>query len=208
MSAKDQFGRYYESATSPYYGVPSGHLKACLEFYAPAPGRALDVGCGDGRNALYLASLGYEVCAFDLSPAAIVSLDAFSAQHGLPVQTAVADMMAYDYGDRCYDLLVAETVLGHAARPDADGLVDGWKRCLAPGGHICVTTFTTADPAYQGETKSETTGFVDTFYDPTDFRTLFDGLTEQTFAVETWLDTSHGPPHHHTTVRYFGRKPV
>lgn len=35
------------------------------------PGRTLDLGCGTGRNALRLASLGFEVDAVDLSPAAI-----------------------------------------------------------------------------------------------------------------------------------------
>ena len=50
-------------------------------------------------------------------------------------------------------------------------------------------------------------GFVETFYEPAEFRGFFDGLTPLQFGVEEFLDTSHGPAHYHSVVRFFGRKP-
>jgi len=54
------------------------------------PGRALDLACGHGRNALYLASLGWHVTAVDSSPAAIAILRERSA--GLTVDARIADL--------------------------------------------------------------------------------------------------------------------
>src|SRR5689334_10503914 len=56
----------------------------------PAPGRALDLACGAGRNAIYLARLGWRVTAVDSSPAAIARLR--ERAEGLPVESRVADL--------------------------------------------------------------------------------------------------------------------
>ena len=209
MASRDLFGKFYETPGKPYYGVePSGHLKSNVESHALAPGRALDIGCGPGRNALYLASLGFEVSAFDLSPAAIEELRALCIEHRLSVEADVADMMSYRYGEGAFDLIVAASVIGQAPRADADTLVDRWKTALAPNGCIYVSTFTTDDPASRGETASETAPLVDTFYDADDFRGLFSGLVELDFGVQVFDDTSHGPKHQHSVVRIFARKPA
>lgn len=54
-------------------------------------GRVLDVGCGTGENALYLASVGHEVFGVDGSPTAIERATAKAQQRGLAVEFEVAD---------------------------------------------------------------------------------------------------------------------
>jgi tellurite methyltransferase len=54
------------------------------------PGRALDLACGAGRNALYLARLGWHVAAVDSSPAALATLR--EQAHGLPIDAHLADL--------------------------------------------------------------------------------------------------------------------
>src|SRR5579862_6819374 len=58
----------------------------------PRPGRALDLACGAGRNALYLAELGWQVVAVDSSRAAIRLLRERAAAAGFEVQAQVADL--------------------------------------------------------------------------------------------------------------------
>jgi tellurite methyltransferase len=72
-----------------------------------APGRALDLACGSGRNALYLAGLGWTVVAVDSSPAAIRVLRARSDAAGLPIEARVADLEAGAFAieARAYDLI-------------------------------------------------------------------------------------------------------
>jgi tellurite methyltransferase len=70
-----------------------------------APGRALDMACGAGRNAVYLAKLGWQVMAVDRSPAAIARLRERAA--GLSIEARVADLerheLAIEPGE--YDLI-------------------------------------------------------------------------------------------------------
>ena len=54
--------------------------------------RILDLACGDGRNAIYLAKLGCEVTAVDFSQEALERLRSFSEQEGLSIQILKADL--------------------------------------------------------------------------------------------------------------------
>jgi tellurite methyltransferase len=57
-----------------------------------APGRALDLACGAGRNALWLAEHGWEVTAVDGAPSAIEILKARAAERGQKIKTVIADL--------------------------------------------------------------------------------------------------------------------
>jgi tellurite methyltransferase len=61
------------------------------------PGTALDLACGAGRNALYLAQLGWRVTAVDGAPAAIDILRARAAQLHLSIDTVVADLQSGEF---------------------------------------------------------------------------------------------------------------
>src|SRR5262249_26769783 len=61
-------------------GMPDPMLVEMIESCAIAPGRALEVGCGTGTNAIYLAQHGFEVTGVDISPLAVENARAKS--HG------------------------------------------------------------------------------------------------------------------------------
>ncbi|MFF3870893.1 class I SAM-dependent methyltransferase [Streptomyces sp. NPDC001978] len=65
---------------------PDESLVSWVERGLIAPGRALDLGCGPGRNAIHLASLGFEVDAVDLSPVAVDWARERAAQAGVDVR--------------------------------------------------------------------------------------------------------------------------
>jgi len=56
------------------------------------PGKALDLACGTGRNALWLAEHGWDVTAVDGAPTAIEFLRSRALEHGLKIHAAVADL--------------------------------------------------------------------------------------------------------------------
>jgi tellurite methyltransferase len=62
-----------------------------------APGKALDLACGTGRNALWLAEQRWSVTAVDGSPAAIEMLRSRASECGLTVNTRVADLEKHEY---------------------------------------------------------------------------------------------------------------
>jgi tellurite methyltransferase len=100
------------------------------------PGRALDLACGAGRNALHLAALGWHITAVDSSPAAIRVLRGRAA--GLPIDAQIADLEAGQFriAPAAYDLILDFYYLQHDLFPAI-------REGVRPGGifaaaiHLC-----------------------------------------------------------------------
>ena len=70
-----------------------------------APGRALDVACGEGRNAIWLARQGWDVVAVDFAEAGIAKGRRLAADAGVDVDWVVADVTTFDPPGR-FDLVI------------------------------------------------------------------------------------------------------
>ena len=79
-----------------------------VKFAGPAPGRALDLACGSGRNALYLAKLCWRVTAVDGSPVAVDVLRARARERGLDIDIHIADLERgeFEIPSGNYDLIL------------------------------------------------------------------------------------------------------
>lgn len=85
-------------------GKPSENVVAAASRLS-AGASVLDLGCGEGRNAIFLSSLGYETSAIDISGAGIEKLNTVAKKMGLIVTSSVCDMRTYTF-PRCFDLIV------------------------------------------------------------------------------------------------------
>jgi SAM-dependent methyltransferase len=107
------------------------------------PGRALDVGCGTGRDAVYLAKRGWQVTAVDFADAAIAKAEQRAADEGVHVQWVAGDVsslaglglepgytLVYDFG--CIQGLADSARTGAAA---------GITHLAAPGATLLVVAF-------------------------------------------------------------------
>lgn len=97
------------------------------------PGRALDIGIGEGRNAFALATQGWDVTGFDVSAAGVAMTRATAKARGLRVAAAVADVDTFDYGQRRWDL-VAGLYMHEMITRNAPAIAAS----LAPGGLLVV----------------------------------------------------------------------
>jgi SAM-dependent methyltransferase len=99
------------------------------------PGRALDLACGEGRNAIWLASLGWSVTAVDFSSVAIEKARSRSSEQArAAVEWVVADVLAFEGSG--FDLaLLAYLQLPEDERRTA--VRRAWES-LVPGGHLFV----------------------------------------------------------------------
>jgi SAM-dependent methyltransferase len=126
--------------------VPAMWEQVLAGTHALAPGRALDVGCGSGRDAVYLAKRGWQVTAVDLVDAAIARARQRAAQEGVAVEWITGDVsnlsalalkpgytLVYDFG--CIQGL-----------PDAarGGAASGITELAAPGATLLLAAFAPA----------------------------------------------------------------
>jgi tellurite methyltransferase len=129
--------RYARDAVAPFPDAPADWLvehRDLLEA-GPAERRALDVACGDGRNARFLAELGYAVDAVDISDVVIARLTSAAAGRGLSVRPRVGDLeRAADLPAGRYDVIVNFNYLQRS-------LFAGLARALRPGGLLFFETF-------------------------------------------------------------------
>lgn len=101
-----------------------------------SPGRALDLACGEGRNAVWLAGLGWRVRAVDFSGVALDKARAVAQQQGVDVDWVLADLLEHTPEPDGYDLVL----IAYLQLP-ADELATvlrGAAAALAPGGTLLV----------------------------------------------------------------------
>lgn len=98
------------------------------------PGRALDVGCGEGADAIWLAERGWQVTALDPSAVALERLDAAAGEAGVAVATELATLETTDLPHGVHDLV---TVSYPALPLDTDPL-RRLVELVAPGGVLLV----------------------------------------------------------------------
>lgn len=92
-------------------------------------GRALDLACGNGRNALYLAEMGFTVDAVDIAPAALKLVEDVAQERGLPVHHILADLDEYHIPAETYDLIVTSFYMNR-------NLIPMVKEALKPEGFV------------------------------------------------------------------------
>jgi SAM-dependent methyltransferase len=107
------------------------------------PGKALDLACGEGRNAVWLAEQGWHVTGVDFSDVALAKAAELAASRGVDVEWLVADVLAYEPTPRAFDL-VAMLYL-QLPREELLHVVRGAAAAVAPGGTLLVLAHDTTN---------------------------------------------------------------
>lgn len=98
------------------------------------PGTALDVGMGQGRNAIWLAQQGWDSTGFDPAEQAVAAAQAQAQKLGVTIHTRVSTSEDFDFGENRWDLIVLSYV---GAREFHSKVV----RALKPGGIVVLEAF-------------------------------------------------------------------
>jgi SAM-dependent methyltransferase len=205
---RDHFDDCY-GAFDAYFGdEPERILVDFLGSIDPAR-PALDLGAGQGRNAVFLARNGVSVDAVDPSREAVARIAQIARKNGYPIRGIRASFQSFDpggvhrsssgfesYGAVCLfgliQLLTRDGIVGLSGR------VDSWS---GPGTLVFVTAFTTRDPQYEvcrrhwrqigNNSFEDESGGIRTFLNPGEAPGLF-RLFRVKHHWEGW-----GPEHSH-----------
>lgn len=136
-----------------------------LEESGKISGDVLDVGCGTGDNALYLAGRGHDVWAVDSAPAAIETARQKAEERGLAATFLVKDALHLHEIGRTFDTVIDSGLFHTLSDPDRPRFVGNLSRVMKPGGSYFMLAFSDREPAGYGPRRITQTEIRDAFSD-------------------------------------------
>ena len=194
MSGVDWDERYASHDEGLWSGRANGVLVA--ELAESAPRRALDVGCGEGADAIWLARAGWQVTGVDVSEVALERAAAGARDAGVTVEWVLADIAMSPPAPGGYDLVsVHYPALKHSP---GDQAIRALLEAVAPGGTLLVVGHAPLDPDYWRARGLEIADYVQ----PADVRAgLDEGWEVEVDQTRPRVDpVPEGSPHTHDAV--------
>lgn len=140
---KDNYDEAYREAD--WFGADPSPLLETHADLLPPGARVLDLGVGQGRNALPLARRGCRVTGIDTSVVAVELVSAAADEELLPVTTELVGFREYE-APRPFDAVLCFGLLQMLSTGDAALLCERLRNWVRPGGTLFVTAWHTADP--------------------------------------------------------------
>lgn len=171
-------------------GRPNGRLVA--EVTGLAAGSALDVGCGEGADAIWLAQQGWTVTAIDISEVALRRAREAAGRAGVSIEWVSGDALEVPIPPRSFDLVSMQ----YPALPKVAGgqavrtLID----TVRPGG-LLLAVYHDLDEEHRQHMKSRGVDPAD-YFGADDLRAFLDDeFTVELYEVEPRIDPPPGAPH-------------
>jgi tellurite methyltransferase len=127
-----------------YWGKkPSSICDKVIEIMKPSEDsrpKLLDLGCGEGRNAVYFAKHGFEVVGVDLSATGLEKTRRYAKEAGVHVRTVQADIIKYQITDM-FDVVFSTGTLQFLPIKVRDERFQNYKECTSPNGINVLSVF-------------------------------------------------------------------
>jgi len=194
--AKYRLGGYYWGKR------PSSICYQVLELMPPErPLKLLDIGCGEGRNAVFFARNGYQVTAFDLSPVGVEKTKKMAAETGVSLVAFTADLLEFRL-EESFDVLFSTGTLHYIPKELRAEIFDNYKQFTNQGGIHVFSVFVKKPfipkaPDAEASAQVWISGELFTHYH--DWK--IELCTEEIFDC-----MSSGVPHQHAVNRIIARK--
>jgi SAM-dependent methyltransferase len=208
LYAADQ--RYWWRREDPYSADPDAYRDSLLTqltlrlIRGLPPGRALDLGAGEGADSIRLARLGYDVTAVEISCVGAEKIGKFASDAGVQVTVDVADLADYEpHGE--FDLVICNGVLHYIA--DKEPVIEMMQRATRTRGLNVISLWSTHTPV------PECHAIVPSYRDDEDgvlAKLYLHWDTELHYYERDKPDAAHlgMPKHSHSHIKAIFRKPV
>lgn len=131
-------------------GAPTQAFVDFFKSYNQQNAKVLDIGCGQGRDALFIARLGYSVTGVDLSPTGIRDLVSAAKEENLNIEAVVADIRDYVWVE-LFDVIVIDRTLHMLAPEERTNVLRTLLHSTKPGSHVLIADEKSNLPAFQTE---------------------------------------------------------
>ena len=128
------------------YQLTATHSEVVAALPLLKPGKALDVGCGSGRNSLYLNMKGFDVTAWDINPQSIARLNQIIAAEALSnIRTQITDLNSVRFNGE-YDFIFSTVVMMFLQPKTIPQLIADMQASTVEGGYnLIVAAMDTED---------------------------------------------------------------
>jgi len=181
--SKIGFNKLYRASNQTRF-TPEANAFLVSTIQNLKPGRALDIAMGQGRNALYLASKGWDVTGFDIAEEGLKVAAENAAKAGVRINTVVSRFEDFDYGKERWDLIYF--VYTDAPIVDAKYIARIYA-ALKPGGLVLIDRpfRSLTNPEPWPETEQDKVNALTKAW--SDFQIVF---YEDTTGIGDWQQTS------------------
>lgn len=131
---REEWNRRYAGRELLWSAQPNRFLVA--EAEGLPPGRALDIACGEGRNAVWLAEQGWRVTGVDFSDVGLGKARELAGARGVEAEWVQADLLDYRPEQRAYDLVLVFYV--QLPEPERRSIIRAAAEAVASGGVLLV----------------------------------------------------------------------
>jgi SAM-dependent methyltransferase len=140
----------YQNGEPPWdIGRPQPALVR-LEGQGEIAGRVIDLGCGTGENALYLAARGLDVTGVDAAPTAIARARDKASRRRIRTTFIVADALAFLMIGRVFDVAIDSGFFHTLSDGDRGRYERGLRGAIRPGGRYFMLCFSDLQPGLEG----------------------------------------------------------
>jgi 2-polyprenyl-3-methyl-5-hydroxy-6-metoxy-1,4-benzoquinol methylase len=147
MSEVPHWEEHYRSGSPPWdSGRTSSELIRVVEAEHITACRAIELGCGTGTNAVWLAQQGFEVTAIDLVPLAIERAIDRAAKAGVKIRFLSLDLLTLQDLGAPFDFLFDRGCYHAVRRQNATGYLDAIDRLLRPGATALILAGNAKEP--------------------------------------------------------------
>ena len=137
MSTFEQVEQWNQrfSTNQYFFGTEPNAFLTSQRHLLQAGQSALAVADGEGRNGVWLASLGLDILSVDFSEVAIEKARKLAVQNRVTLKTEMVDLFLWDWGQERFDVVVA-IFIQFAAPHERTLLFSNMKKCLKPAGYL------------------------------------------------------------------------
>lgn len=142
--SKFSWNSFYSNREQPvpfFANAPDENLVQYVDTGLLKPGKALDLGCGPARNAIYLANQGWEVDAVDISSEAIQWANDRVTEASVKVNLILGDIFDLNFNEGEYDLVYDSGCFHHVPPHRRMNYLSILNKILKPSGAFAITCF-------------------------------------------------------------------
>jgi 2-polyprenyl-3-methyl-5-hydroxy-6-metoxy-1,4-benzoquinol methylase len=203
-----RYQRYWWRRPTRYSTDPADHAESLITSHLlevlrrRKPGRALDLGAGEGTDAIRLALIGYEVDAIEGSSIGAEKTERFAREVGVRLNIHNVDATTFK-PIATYDVIVCNGLLHYIA--DKAAIIDRLQGATAPGGYNAVSLWSDRTPV------PECHRVIDAYSEAEDG--VVTALYKDWLKVGSWMehskpDTGHPGfgPHSHSFIKFIAKR--